>query len=221
MITWLDYREQIRRAILKDDDPDPKKWRWPDYALRDLVGWAMDAFCAHTAVATATSFAATEAVYTLPDNLYDGDMDSIMAYYISNSGTTPSYLTPVSTPSRALTPNEGEFSVWPKDTLRIHEAPGEGYTLYVYYFAYYDHPVEDTDMVQLPQWAHMAVGYLVASAAMTSPFIRSSNIKQWDERGNQELNALRSAQKWFLELYETEITRVQRQNRSMYWTKHR
>ena len=51
-MNWGEQRAQARRLL---DDTTVGKYRWNDTQLLDYVGWALNALCAHTALATASS----------------------------------------------------------------------------------------------------------------------------------------------------------------------
>jgi len=212
-LTWGDYRTQIQRSILQDESEQ----RWDTEMLRDYVWWALDAFCAHTAVATATSFVCVtdEKVFTLPDNVYE-KIDVAGLVYTEFDGRVE-YLQPVFYTPGLNTTSESGFYTHPNGSLNTVIAPGDGYTLNVHYFAYYNHPFADNAVIDLPSWGYTPVAYLVGIHAMTSVGIKEARISQYDSKrdlGAPDDSALRSQQEWMVKMYDAELARHRRQDRS-------
>lgn len=207
MTTWGDYRTQLRRSVLKD----PDKVTWSDDVLRDLVGWALDTFCAHTAVPTGVSYATpTGTSVAVPTNAF-GDVETTGLLYLQ---TTPIQIVEPQRFSGTATESTYFYSVWGSEIV-LSSVPTASLTLR--YFAYYDHPVLDSDVLQCPQWSFLPLNYLIAAGALTSVGVQSANISQWDEKGNEENNALRAQQKYFMALYEDALRRQTPQDRKNFY----
>lgn len=208
MTTWGEYRTQLRRSVLKD----PNQVTWSDDILRDLMGWALDTFCAHTAVATGMTYSAvTGTTVAIPDNVF-GDLEATGLVYLQ---TTPIQVAePQFFQDQSPKGTTYFYSLW-GNQLVFNAAPGCDVTLR--YFAYYDRPVLDSDVVACPQWAESALTYLIGAYALTSIGVQSANISQWDEKGNEENNALRAQQKYFMGLYEDALRRHSPQDRKNFY----
>jgi len=208
MLTWADYRTQIRRSILNDEDSNT----WGDEVLLDLCGWALDAFCAHTAAASAVTFEPAQEL-ELPENLYSDVETTGVLYYRRESSA------PVVIPSARLfdfaDTKEISYTIW-GNTLTLSADPPTDISLVLRYFALWDHPSADESEIPIPAWSRGAVAHLVGAYAQTSTGIQSANIDRWKDRrdsGNPEDNALRIQQQHLLKLYEAEIGRYPRQMR--------
>ncbi len=218
MPTWGVFREQIRRSILKDEGG--VRPRWSDELLLDCVNWAIDEFCAHTAVATGVEYAASGVgPYELPDNIYEKIEHAGQVYVkplVNSLSINYEYLNPVRyTSGLDMTASAG-FYEWPQGQLYLVNAPQGGAIVGVRYYAYYNALVADNDLVPVPRWALPAIGYLTAAYAITGDSIKSANIRQWSEspeKGGPEDNSLRVQQQWLLEMYQRELTKFPRQDR--------
>lgn len=218
MITWGEFRTQIRRTILSDVSTDPDDQNWQDETLRDCVGWALLTLCAHTAVATATSFAGdgTTSAFVMPEHVFE-DMSQNAGIYVVRGANAPVWLDPMYfTPGLSPTASEG-FYLWPDRVLNVLPAPVIGATLYVRYFATYNRPYADSDTIDVPQWLLPALSFQVGFQALTQQAIASAMIdrfKRKPEAGNPDDNALRAQQQHLLRLYEAELARHHPQRRT-------
>jgi hypothetical protein len=213
-ITWGEFRTQIRRSILRDDDT---KQKWSNDLLRDCVGFALDAFCAHTAQATATSYTPADGTdaFTLPDNVYASLEDSALVF-IEGATSQPQYLLPVFLTPGVSTKTVGGFYVWPRQALNLTQPLSNGEVLKVFYYAYYNHPVADSDLIDLPSWGYTAVAYLTASYALSNRASQEAMLSQYDTKkdsGTPDTLAVKTIQEWYLKTYETELSRHPRQQR--------
>lgn len=208
MITWGDYRTQLRRSVLKD----ATSVTWSNEVLSDLVGWALDTFCAHTAVATGVTYSAvTGTSITAPSNVF-GDLEATGLLYLQ---TTPVQIIESQRfADQAASGSTYFYSVW-GNSIVFNSAPNGDITLR--YFAYYDHPVLDADLMPCPQWALTPLNYLIGALALTSVGVQSANISQWDEKGNEENNALRAQQRYLMGLYEDALRRVTPQDKKNFY----
>lgn len=212
---WATFREQVRRSVLKD----PNRITWTDDQLRDICWWALDTFCAHTAVATSVTYDATGTTYALPDNQFESLEEAGLVYTI-DSANTRTYLPPFFLASEA--PSLISYEEFPKGTLLLSDTPNDA-TLVVRYFAYYNHPYADDDTIDVPAWGIPALSFLIGAHAMSSVAVNAGNIRQWNSKtdsGNPEHNPLQSLQRHFLQLYENEINRFPRQERQNLWRRH-
>lgn len=215
-LTWSAFRTQLRRSVLKD----VPKSNWTDEALLDFCGWALDTVCAHTAAVTSVEYTGTTATgYTLPENLYESVEDAGLVYLRTSSGARTVY--PVfyhpDVKSSDITYRE-----WPTGTLQLSSAPGSG-TLVVDYFAYYSHPVSDSDPIGVPAWMLPALGFLIAAYALSPQATQAANIRTFNDKtdsGVPTQNALEQLQGTFLRRYEEALARRPRQNRANFWQRN-
>lgn len=235
MLTPLkDFRAMLRRSILKDEAADPNKYKWSDDSLTDLIGWALDTFCAHTAQPSTVLYQhgqpqnptdptvcwdmGVDTVFPLPDDVFEKP-DLSGRVKIEVDGRT-GYYDPVNYSQRQELWTGHGFYTWPETSLVLTSAPGTGATLTLYYFAFWPHPVLDTDPIPGPRWALPALAHLVGAYALSGYAMRSANIAQWKEKpeaGTPEDNALRSQQRWLLEMYEQLLLKYPRQDRENFW----
>lgn len=219
MRTWVELRDQIRRSILKDTDPDVSKRQWSDDTLRDGMWWALNALCAHTAYATATAYVCdgTTTTYTLPSNVFTPLEDGGMVYL--DDGTNLVHLNPVFN-TNGVSPIDGSgFYTW-NDQLTITATTASGETLRVRFFAYYPLPINDNDLVMVPHWAEAAVCYLAAAHALEGSAQRRAKIAQWGQKpdlGDTEDNPFRVQVDMLLKMYQTEINRHPQQKRANFF----
>jgi len=215
MVTWGEFRSVVRRSILKD----PLETTWTNDMMRDYIGWALDTFCAHTAMATSTSFDCdgTQSVFTLPNNIYEPVDQAGVIYLQTDSAQAPAtYLVPVYTTAGFNLQSENGFYCWPKNQLNCVVPPTSGYKLHIRYFAYYNHPSADSDTIDAPSWGFMPLSYMTAVHALSNLEAQEASLSRFDTKkdsGTPEDNATRSMQSWWIRLYETEINRHQRQSR--------
>lgn len=235
-VQWSDYREQLRRSVLQDENADPTKRKWSDPALADLCGWALDTFCAHTAKPTTVTFKdgdtknggsgatydlRSDTKFYLPDDRFEKVDISGQVYYVDGSQTV--FLDPIRYTEVLNRHSEG-FCTYPTGVLNLSSAIGSGRVLYVDYFAYWPRPVNDTDTIDIPRWATMALSFLIGVYALTGYGMREADISQWKTRresGNPEDSSLRSQQEWLLKMYERELARVLPQDRTNYFREAR
>lgn len=214
---WSELKGQIRRLLV---DTDATKYRWSDQQLLDFIAWSLDALCSHTAIATATSFACDGAttVFTVPSNAYER-VDKSGAMYLDD-GTNLSYLNPIRFNMRRT--NDSGFYLQPENTIHIVPvAPLNTFTIQLNYFAYYPHPILDSDSILTPSWATPALCYRVAAHAFSPLGGKSANIRQWGQKpdtGKPTDNPLQAQSEWYFQLYEQELYLAPRQEREQFWT---
>jgi hypothetical protein len=211
MITWAEFRQQLRRSVLKDID----EITWTDDQALDFIGWALDTFSAHTAMEKELLVTGvTGTTVPVPSDIYD-NLEVSGLLYLRKGGQTL-YIDSREFPEET---SHISYRTW-QNVIELSHVPETGSTLHIRYFSYWPHPLLDTDLILAPQWSYPALTYLVGSFALGPVGIASANINQWKDRtdsGNPEHNALRAQQKWFLQMYEQEIARYPKQNRSHYW----
>jgi len=221
-ITWSDLRDQVRRSILDDDVANEDgDYKWSDEVLRDLCGWALDTFADHTAYASSVIFTpATSVSYTLPDNMYDGEIfDLTGVVWLLNSDDKSRYLDPVRYTDELDERKSEGFYTYPNNTLNLQLEDDPDYdSLHVNYYAYYDHPILDADVINTPQWANTALSYLIGAHALSGGALKSSQIRRGakPDTGNPEHNPVMEQQKWFISMYEKELSRYAPQDRINY-----
>lgn len=209
---WGLFRTQLRRSILKDEGQNI----WTNPQLLDFLGWALDTFCAHTALVTSVSHPVTGVTVALPSDVYDDFEFTARCYVIEGTRWIP--VLPESESGVA----EGEYAYvrHTPNVLTLHRNPPANAQFHCQYFAYYALPTADTDVLTVPRWAYPALSYLVGAHALASVGVQSANISQWKDKmdsGQPEHNALRVQQEWFLSLYERELSRVSPQDRRLQW----
>ncbi len=226
-LTWGQFRLQIRNGILQDSvlAEGATEFRYTDESLRVACGWALDEFAQHTAVATSTSYSpATSLSYGLPDNLYDPEpLEQTGFVYLSNGVDKPVYLDPINyTPVLEVYDDKG-FMTYPDHTLLLSNAGTDLDTLYVRYFAYYNHPYQDSDIIAVPQWALPALSYLVGGHAISGYALKSASIRQWGAKpdtGTPEQNPLRLQQREFFKIAHDSMDRFPRQDRTQWFRRN-
>jgi hypothetical protein len=130
-MNWATYRTQIRRSILKEITPI----NWTNDSLLDACGWALDTFCAHTAIATGVIYEAPEQMVALPDDVF-GDLEVTGLVYVLTSPVL------VIKPASLLTYEDTQstvYSIW-GSTLTFSTVPEANVALR--YFTYYPHPTD-------------------------------------------------------------------------------
>jgi hypothetical protein len=211
-IAWGVLREQARRTILKDVSIGVTKIS--NESLLDSLRWALSTLCDHTAAASGVTFTDTTVLeYALPGNLYE-PLETSGIVTLSLSGTV-SYLNPVRVTESAT---DGYY-VW-GDQIVLTSLPSSGSTLNIKYFADYISPINDEDLVYIPQWAEGPVALLLGAYALTGFAVNSSQISQWKEKpeaGQPEHNALRAQANWMIEQYDIWISRYPRQQRQQFY----
>lgn len=212
-LTWGEYRTIIRRTVLNDVDSTT----WPSNdTLLDCLGWALDAFCVHTAAPTSVVYTSLTREIPVPDNLFS-DLEDTGAFYLVSS-STPFFVPPLHLKDYEDTQNIS-FAVY-GNTLTLTETPPTGATGKLYYFAYYNKPVVDADTIDIPRWALNAVAHLVGSYALSQQAMLIANINMWKSRedsGTPVQNAIEVQQRWMFKVYESELARFPNQNRENYY----
>lgn len=216
MGTWGELRAQVRDALLKDTDPTA--YRWSDSELLTIFKWALDTFARHTAAATATAFTPANALeYPLPDNVYDAEpFDLIGQVFVVDATGIVEYLNPVQHTNGLHPYTARGFYTYPERVLHLTEAFAATSTLQIRYYAYYNVPVADSDLIETPRWAQSALSYLMAAHALSGASLKTASIRQWGAKpdtGVPEQNPLKAQQQWFLEMYESELQRYPPQER--------
>jgi len=222
MSTWGELKTQIRRSIL--NDPEEQSREWADAQLLDMIGWALETFCAHTAMEATATFspgAATD-LFALPEDVYDEMETTGRLQYAADDKRewlTPVFISPGSTWSEltpdAYTTPRGYWE-WPTGYLRLGFLAAAGSTLTLYYYAYWPKPTGDDSLLYVPRWAELALAYLVGAYAQHPLGVQASNIRQWGTKpdtGTPESNPLHRQTEHFLKLYDATLARHPIQNR--------
>ena len=206
-ITWGAFKTVVRRSILKDVNGT----KWSDDNLLDYVGWALDAFCAHTAYASSTTYEGDGVTYqfTLPDNVFVPLEEAGLVYLFDPSDEhLPIYLQPVYTSFDVQPSDPYGYYTWPEGTLCTTQPVDTDITLVVRHYAKYTHPLSDSDLITVPTWAHAAIAYRMGAYALAGLEIREAKISSYDAKpdtGNPEDNATRiQAESWF-KRYQDEL----------------
>lgn len=215
-MTWLTLRTQVRRLL--QDNKATGTPRWSNEQLLDCAIWALNSLCAHTALATATSFTCDGETsdFTIPDNLYEDIVRSGAVYL--DDGFSVSYINPVPTNRRDR--SFSGYYVNGRNILHMIMKPSIGSILTVYYFALYPHPVYENDLILAPMWATAALAYLISAYAVSSYSVKLAGIRQWNTKqdsGNPEQSPVEDMYEVYMEAYERELSRVPLQQRENYW----
>lgn len=232
-LTWGEYRTSIRRSVLAD----PDSTTWSDGQIQDLISWALDRFCIHTAYLKTLTINdgdtksdgqtqydfSTDAVFELPADVFESLEIGGRVSVLTTEGTQIYFdaveYTPGLTP---YSPTEPSFWIWPNDTLNLSHSPGTGSQVIIDYFAYYPVPgVDETDaIILIPRWAQKPVATLVGAFALESQAIQSATIDRWKsdfDSGNPEHNALRRQMEFLLKHYEYEVSKHPPQDRANFF----
>lgn len=209
-MNWGTFRTQIRRSVLED----VLETTWADDdILADLCGWALDTFCAHTAVPTSVTYTGlTGNSLELPADVY-GDFEST-GYVYFRDATSVSLVKA----ARLLDFEDTDvltYSVW-GSTLQFSDGIPDDTDVVLRYFALYPHPLADSDELVIPAWAYNAVAHLIGALALTAKGVSSAGIDRWkgqEDKGSPEDNALRAQQVHLFKVYEQELARHPRQIR--------
>lgn len=221
MTTWGDLMSRIRTSLLKDTNVG--KFKYADEDLRVFCGMALDELCSHTAkeveVVYTNETVKTESPltfydlsadlqYTLPIRPYD-DFSTTSAV-IAITGTKAEYYP--RNPHRIV--GEDGYYAYPETKLHLHTAPCAD-KLIVRYYGYWSHPEDPNSTLDIPKWAEAVISYRVAIHTLTALGIQTADIRQWENKGNIELNPLRSQQEWMLKMYNEMLNRQPRQQRGL------
>ena len=211
MVAWSDFRTHIKRSVLKDIASTPT---WSNDVLLDCLGWALDMFCAHTAVVTSTVVepVSDQTAYALPLNLFESPEAAGAVYTISGSTRLymkPWFYYPETDPSEAY---------WVEDdNIVFAEVPASD--VYLRYYAYWTKPVDDDDEITLPRWALPAIANLVGWFAMSPESRATSNLKNFaedPEKGTPLDNANTQQQNQYMKIYQQIIFYHHPQNRALF-----
>lgn len=209
---WSLLREQIRRTILLDTNTERPKWS--NDVLRDTIWWALDSLCAHTAAVSSVTLPADgSTTYDLPENVFVSPAEAGSVYVVR--GLDYSYY------GRFMVDHDLSiqqmFDITPDNKIRFMVGPQYDVTLR--YYAYYNHPWADTDIITVPQWALPAIGYLAASYAVAGQAVKTGNIRQYSEnpdRGDPEDNPFIQQASFFQQTYYSILKRYKPQERHFY-----
>lgn len=226
---WSTFRDVIRRSILADTNA----LNWSNEQLADYIGWALDRFALHTALPKEIAFnAATEksegvfynmsvdTTFIMPDDVFE-DLTISGMIYVTDAYGKRQYIDPINR-TDGVTPmnrNGQYFETW-GDKLLFTQPVGASSSITVRYFAMYPMPRLDTDILNLPRWAYVAIAHLVGYYALTAPAIDSANIDRWKDRndsGQPETNALAQQQRQMLSVYERLLENYPRQDRDNFF----
>lgn len=220
MRTWGEFLRQVRVAVLRDSVPDEEtgEFRFSDEELLVVMGWALDTFAAHTALATSIAYTpATATFYELPAAIYDGDNIAQTISVKLYSGGQYNYLDPVRyTEGFSPMKESAGYTVFPDRQLNIPAGGDDTSILTLQYFSYYPHPTVPESVILTPRWAEVALSYLVGSRSLVGAGLKAAIIGQWKAKpdtGNPEHNPVSKQQKFFMCLYEDELRKRQPQDR--------
>lgn len=224
-ISWAAYRAQIRRSFLDD----VSEVKFTDAQLLDAVGFALEEFAAHTAVASASSFTmnGTDTTITMPDNVYSSLEDTglvILTQDDQRQNLEPIVRRPGDVLTGTAWDSDDPKRYWerPRGVINFTFVPDNNATVEVYYFAAYNHPVADDDTIDVPSWALQPLACLTAAAVFGSKGALAADIGQWDQRrdsGNPEHNPLHRHIEHLRWLYDQLIARVPVQQRDHLYQK--
>ena len=219
-ITLFDLTDEIRTMLLDDALPDEGGlYKFTAPHIKFAIWWATDQFANHTAQASSVSFDATVYDYALPSNRFDGDKidTSASVWLLETSSGIRTYLDPVEYSSNLERDTGYGFYTFPDDVLHLTSLPRTGNSLGIDYFAFYDHPETDTDLVTIPRWAISSVCYLAAAHVLSNESLKTANIRQYaadQDKGTPEHNPLVKQQENYICLYERELAKHMPQDRT-------
>lgn len=214
-VQWSVFRNYIRRSILKDTQTDVTKRKWSDDQLMDMAGWALDVFAIHTAAITSLEIPIVSGTlaYDLPDNLFESP-EIAGAVYTVSSDSVRQYFKPY-----LLQPVELAYGYYVENNQLVFIEEPESNPALLYY-AYWNKPLVDSSSIDIPNWAHIAVGNLVAAFAMSPEAVPTTNIRRFaeePEKGTPLDNPYISQQNQFLKLYDYITTvKFKPQNRQLF-----
>ena len=219
---WSAFETAIRRSILRDEG----EAIWTSDMLLDYAGWALDAFCAHTALLKTVTYTGDGETYqhALPTDMYiEPDKQGLVYRYDpSTDEDKPVHLIPAYS-SHDISPyEERAFTVWPAGTLETGVPTPMDVQLVVRYYAKWPHPTGDASELTVPGWAIPILMYDVATHALTWRVLEESDVGSGRKRpdsGQPEQNSYRATQKWYIQLYERELARHPRQSRMVSYQK--
>lgn len=211
---WSEFRDTIRRNILNDTGTTQK---WSNTELLDYLRWALRALCVHTAVATATSFTAdgVAGTFPIPENCFEPVDDTGAVYTVS--GTSRAYLNPVKI--NQLQRAQSGFYVL-GNNIKLVDVPSVDTEIELYYFAYYNVPSQDTDVLTFPSWAEAALSYRIGAYAMTKYATKFANINQWNrntDKGNPEDSSMWERSLAYQAMWDQELAMQPKQRRENFF----
>jgi hypothetical protein len=110
-----------------------------------------------------------------------------------------------------------EGYAWDADEYLVLEA-APTINVALRYYAYYPHPVDDADLLTIPQWAESIVRYRAASHAAIALAFDTANIRQFNTKrdsGTPEHNPLLDQQQWLESMYRLlleQYAKLEREN---------
>jgi hypothetical protein len=194
---------KARITFLLGDDPDSGT-SYSDDLLLDSVHAAYDAMLPYVWKPKTEVLAAGLSTFTLPEDLYE-----VQAVWDSNLNTfiDPAILAP-GEPDATETGNA--WYEYPSGILNLYNAIGSsGGTLY--YAATWSKPLQDADVLEVPDYAMTGLTYYGASYATlnkASAAARLGNYKTKQDSGNPEHNPLLTYSSFLLKRFEYEMARM-------------
>lgn len=194
---------KARITFLLGDDPDSGT-SYSDDLLLDSVHAAYDAILPYVWKAAAADLTGGLQSFPMPDDLYE-----VQAVWDAGQSTyiDPAILAP-GEPSATETGNA--WYEYPLGTLTLYNAIGSsGGTLY--YAATWSKPLQDADVLEVPEYAMTGLIYYGASYATlnkASAAARLGNYKTKQDSGNPEHNPLLTYSSFLLKRFEYEMARM-------------
>lgn len=235
---WGAFRQMVRGVVLQDDPADITKRRYSDAVLLAALNWSQRALCSHTALVKRVEYEKfTGTKLDIPVDMYEPITISGRVYTVRSDGSIQ-YLDPAQRTLGIPPGTKGNFfELVPRKTVYLatpdlSDPDNPVYTtdepehilvpkfdgrLGLEYFAFYPEPVDDDSDLYFPSWAEAAITYMIAANAMGAYTTRAAQIRQWaesPEKGDTEENVFKVTHAWFIKLWETELSRVPRQNRA-------
>jgi hypothetical protein len=214
MTTWAEIREDVR---LRLKDTNDTRYKWSDVELlmycRDALRNFSVRFPRRTEVEV--EVLAGTATYALPASLVRVNLvvtpervlreltlqpGAILAQRPSASSFARGYIDPLKK-VHGFTVKEG--------SLRLYPEPEVDMTVVVHMDELYEEPDEDTDVIQIPSIAHIALKYLICAYAVERDELADGSLRRWatsDDAGvRRDDNPLRPVARDFYRRYENEI----------------
>src|SRR6185369_9645248 len=213
-LTWGEYKEVLRRTIVKDVDGLVAT----DEKLVDAARWAFNGLLPHTALQKTVTYTGDGTTYqfTLPDDVYVPLEQAGLVYVFDTPTQCITYLKPAYSTFEIAATDQMAFNVWPADTLETGVPIPTDVSLIVRYYAVYPYVSDDADAMPIPQWAYAAVGYDIGVYLVTSNSwqeAENATDKTKPDAGQPENNSLRQLQAWWIKMNQRELERHPKQTR--------
>jgi hypothetical protein len=224
MLTWAVMKQYILEGILKD--PNDEDTQYSPEQLTAYARWACAELAQHTAQADCINLDCDGSRYqfALPTDMIDTIEKCGLVSYDDGTNTTylPVYkrLQEIIWPTDVATRDVKAYWEWPTGQLTLGFIPKINTKLILYYFRIWTPPVEDVDVVNIPQWMEQAFAYLVAAAALEPKGTQFANIRGWNRKqdsGSPEDNPAAKQAGWFVKQAQRILAKMPPQDRENFY----